>query len=70
MGKKDDIKVKDFVGSISANCGISGSDIGKVNLLDKFTFVEIPSQYVADILEGMKGKQIKGKDCKVEIANG
>lgn len=70
LGKKDDIKVKDFVGSISANCGISGSDIGKVNLLDKFTFVEIPSQYVTDILEGMKGKQIKGKDCKVEIANG
>lgn len=68
LGKKDNIKVKDFVGSIAANSGISGDKIGKINILDKFSFVEVPGEYVEDIMNGMKNKQIKGKDCSVEIA--
>ncbi|MCI9287478.1 MAG: DEAD/DEAH box helicase [Clostridia bacterium] len=68
LGRKDNIKVKDFVGSIAANCGIQGADIGKINILDKFSFVEVPGEFVEDVIKGMKGKQIKGKDCNVEIA--
>ncbi len=69
LGKKDNMKIKDFVGSIAANCGIQGENIGKINILDKFSFVEVPGEYVEDVLQGMKGKQIKGRDCNVEIAN-
>lgn len=69
LGKKDNVKVKDIIGSIAANSGISGKEIGKVNLLDKFSFVELPSKYVEDVLEGMNGKQIKGRECNIEIAN-
>lgn len=69
LGKKDNMKIKDFVGSIAANCGIQGENIGKINILDKFSFVEVPEEYVEDVLQGMKGKQIKGRDCNVEIAN-
>lgn len=68
LGRKDNIKVKDFVGSIAANCGIQGADIGKINILDKFSFVEVPEEFVEDVIKGMKGKQIKGRDCNVEIA--
>lgn len=68
LGRKDNMKVKDFVGSISANCGIQGNKIGKINILDKFSFVEVPKEYVEDVLKGMKGKQIKGRDCNVEIS--
>lgn len=69
LGRKDNMQVKDFVGSIAANCGINGSDIGKINILDKFSFVEIPGEYVEDVVEGMKGKQIKGRSCNVEVAD-
>ncbi len=68
LGRKDNMKVKDFVGSIAANCGIQGQDIGKINILDKFSFVEVPGEFVEDVIKGMKGKQIKGRDCNVEIA--
>ena len=63
------ILVKDIVGSISANTAISGENIGKINILDKFTFVEIHGKYVNEILNSMKGKQIKGRDVNIEIAN-
>lgn len=68
LGKKDNIKVKDIVGSIAANCGISGDKIGKINILDKFSFVEVPGEYVEDIMNGMQGKQVKGRDLSVEVA--
>lgn len=69
LGKKDKIAVKDIIGSITANADVSGSDIGKVNILDKFTFIEVPSEFVDSIMRGMKGKQIKGKNVNIEVAN-
>lgn len=69
VGKKDKIMVKDIIGSMSANTAVSGKEIGKVNILDKFSFVEIPQEYVEDVLSGMKGKPIKGKDVNIEVAN-
>lgn len=70
VGKKDKIMVKDIVGSISANTAVSGSDIGKINILDKFSFIEVPGEYVNEILTSMKDKQIKGRDVRIEVANG
>jgi ATP-dependent RNA helicase DeaD len=46
LGKKDKIMVKDIIGSMSANTAISGKEIGKVNILDKFSFVDVPVNYV------------------------
>ena len=69
VGKKDKIMVKDIVGSISANTAVSGSDIGKINILDKFTFIEVSGKFASEIISLMKGKQIKGRDVNFEIAN-
>lgn len=69
VGRKDKIMVKDIIGSMSSNTAVSGKEIGKVNILDKFSFVEVPKEYVEDVLTGMKGKPIKGKDVNIEVAN-
>lgn len=69
LGKKDRIMAKDIIGSISANTAVSGSDIGKINILDNYSFVEAPVQYVEEILSCMNGNTIKGKKVSIEIAN-
>ena len=69
LGKMDNIMVKDLIGSIAANSCISGSDIGKVNILEKFSFIEVPAEIVDDIINGMKGKQVKGRNVNIEVAN-
>lgn len=68
-GKLDNIRTKDIVGSIAANTGIKGADIGKINLLEKYSFVEIPKEYIEDVILGMRNKKIKGKNVNIEIAN-
>ncbi len=69
LGKKDKIMAKDIIGSISANTAISGIEIGKVNILDKFSFVEVPENYVEEVLTCMNGNKIKGKTVNIEVAN-
>jgi len=68
VGKKDNIKVKDIIGAISSKTSISGNDIGKVILLDNYSFIEVPSEYVEEIINTMNKNQIKGKNVKVEVA--
>ena len=69
VGRKDKIMVKDIVGSIASHVAISGSEIGKINILDKFSFVEVPTNYAQDVIEGMKDQQIKGRNVNIEVAN-
>ena len=69
LGKKDSIKAKDILGSVTSNTIISGSEIGKIDVLDKFSFIEIPSKYESDFLSGMSGKKVKGIDVRIEVAN-
>lgn len=69
LGKKDGISNKDIVGSILSNSAIELSSIGKIKILDKFSFLEVKGEFVNEILSGMKGKQIKKKNCNIEIAN-
>lgn len=68
VGKKDKVAVKDIVGSITGQTTISGSEIGKIILLDSYSFVNVPERFVNEVITGMQKKQIKGKDVKFEIA--
>lgn len=68
VGKKDGIQAKDIVGSFTANTEVSGEEIGKIKVLDNFSFVEIPEQFQEDIMETMNDKKIKGKEFNIEIA--
>lgn len=69
LGKKDKIMAKDIIGSISSNTAVSGREVGKINILDNFSFVEIPTNYIEEVLSGMNGNTIKGKKVNIEIAN-
>ena len=69
VGKKDKIMVKDIVGCIKAHTALTSETIGRINLLDNFTFVDIPVGYVDEVMRNVKGQVIKGKQVNIEIAN-
>ena len=58
------------MGAIAGETGIPGKIIGTIDIYDKFTFVEVPTEYAADVLRSMKNNQIKGKKINIEPANG
>ena len=68
VGKKDKRMAKDIIGSLSANTAINKQEIGKINILENYSFIEIPSKYLDEIFSRMNGNTIKGKRVNIEIA--
>lgn len=67
-GKKNKIRTKDIVGAIANEAGVPGKALGAIDLFDTYSFVDVPREYVQDVLYGMKNARIKNKKVRVEIA--
>ena len=58
----------DAVGFLSGETGLPGKLIGKIDIHDRHTFVEVPKEYVHDVLSLMKNRYIKGNKISIEPA--
>ena len=55
-GKKSKIRAKDIVGAIANEAGIPGKTLGEIAIFDEYTFVDVPNEFVRDILhQGQAG---------------
>ncbi|TAH27320.1 MAG: DEAD/DEAH box helicase [Cytophagales bacterium] len=68
LGKNHKVRTGDILGSITANSGLNGNDIGEIDVRDKFSYVEVPADEVNNVLGAMMGNQIKGKEVNIEVA--
>jgi ATP-dependent RNA helicase DeaD len=69
VGRKDRVKAKDLIMAIADKTGLSSSVIGKIDVYDKFSFVEIPENSANSVLSEMRGSKIKGRSVNMEPAN-
>ena len=67
-GKKKKIRAGDIVGAISRIEGISGDDIGIIDVQDNVSYVDILNGKGKKVIEGLKNATIKGKKLKCERA--
>ena len=67
-GKKQKIRAKDIVGAIANEAGVPGKALGAIDLFDDYTFVDVPREYLRDVIHGMKHAKIKNKKVHVEVA--
>jgi ATP-dependent RNA helicase DeaD len=69
IGRKDKIEVADIIKSISLEAHVPFNKIGKINVFDKFTFVEVPQEFSDRIIRSVNDIMMKGKRIKVQQAN-
>lgn len=69
-GRKNNISAGDIVGAFTGEAGIPSSSIGVIDVYDKFTFVDVKSKHLRDVLDAMDGGSIKGKDVLIQEAKG
>ncbi|GGZ15581.1 RNA helicase [Echinicola pacifica] len=70
LGKKDRIRPNDIVGAIAGEAGISGREIGGIDIYDNFSFVDVPSKDANHVISVMKKNTIKGKSVNMELSKG
>ncbi|HCC68781.1 MAG TPA: RNA helicase [Nitrospiraceae bacterium] len=68
IGRNDRIKVADIVKSIASEANIPHSRIGKIDVYDKFTFVEVPTELADRVIRSVDDMMMKGKRIKVQPA--
>jgi ATP-dependent RNA helicase DeaD len=68
VGRQHKVGAKDILGAIAGETGLPGKLIGKIDIYDRYTFVEVPKEYAHDVLTMMKDRYIKGNKVSIEPA--
>jgi ATP-dependent RNA helicase DeaD len=67
VGRRDGAKANDLVGAITGEAGVVGGQIGKIEIRNSFTLVDIESQVVDDVIRGLDGASIRGRTVSVRL---
>ena len=65
VGREGGIRPKDLVGAIAGESSLKGSDIGSIQIADRFSLVEVPEASADDVVAAMRHTTIKGRKAKV-----
>ena len=60
LGRRAGVRPQDLVGAISNEAGIPGRAIGAIEITERFSLVEVPSDMAQEISEALRRTKIKG----------
>ncbi|MCM2255426.1 MAG: DEAD/DEAH box helicase [Vicinamibacteria bacterium] len=61
VGRLHKVGPGDLVGAITGETGVTGRALGAIEITDRFSLVEVKEAEAERILEGLKGKSIRGR---------
>lgn len=67
-GKRDGLDSRDIIKLLGKHTDLAPSDIGRINIMPNFSFVEIPKKMIKDAIRDIDGKSLKGKSIKAEYS--
>lgn len=67
-GKRDGLDSRDSIRLLGKHTDLAPSDIGRINIMPNFSFVEIPKKMIKDAIRDIDGKSLKGKSIKAEYS--
>ncbi len=70
IGKKDKIRPSNILGAIAGESGMPGKLVGAIDMMDNYTFVDVPAIHAEKVLKAMNDNVlIKGRRVNMEKAN-
>jgi ATP-dependent RNA helicase DeaD len=69
VGRGHRISPADIVGAIANEGGVPGKAIGAIDIYDRFTFVDVPSELVEQVLSQMSSTRIRGQHANLRLAS-
>ena len=67
-GKADGIRPNDIVGTIAYHANIPGYSIGKILIKQEHTFVDVPEQYISQVMAQKENFEIHKEKVSVKVA--
>lgn len=70
VGEKDGVTPRDVVGAVTGETGIPGNQVGKVEVKDTFSRVEVDGEVAARVLKALNGISIRGRAVRADYDRG
>lgn len=68
VGRMDQLTPKQLMQFFNKTANVNREDVGDIDILDKFTFVDVYEGAAESILKGSKGKRLAGRRINIEIS--
>jgi ATP-dependent RNA helicase DeaD len=68
IGRKDKVAPGDIVRAIADACRVPGNAVGRIDIYNEYSFVDISRQHAEKVLDVMDKNTIKGKRINIEKA--
>ena len=62
------VRPADIVGAIANDAGVPGRDIGTIDIYDRYSFVELPAEHHAQVLDRMSRAPLRGRSVEFREA--
>ncbi|MEW5928252.1 MAG: DbpA RNA binding domain-containing protein, partial [Gemmatimonadota bacterium] len=66
VGSRDGIRPGDLVGAIAGEANIPGSAVGRIEIRDTFSIVEVQADAAEKVIRAVNGTTIKGRSVRVD----
>ena len=69
IGRRHRVNPGDIVGAIANEGEVPGKAIGAIDVFDRYTLVDIPAEYVEQVLDLMKHSRIRKENLNIRLAS-
>lgn len=66
LGDRDGIGPGDVLGAITGEARIDGSQVGRIDIRDNFSLVEVDPEVAGQVIQAMNGITVKGRSIRVD----
>ncbi len=70
IGERDNVGPGDIVGAVAGESGISGSQIGRIEIRDTFSIVEVQQGLGEQVIRALNGVTVRGRSVRVDYDRG
>jgi ATP-dependent RNA helicase DeaD len=70
VGERDGVGPGDLLGAIAGEAGLEGSRVGKIEIRDTFSLVEVSPDEAEAIIRAVNGTTIRGRSARVDFDRG
>lgn len=68
VGKRDGVSPGDLVGAITGETAAVGAQLGKIEIRNSFSLVDVDSLVAEDVIRQIRGSRIRGRDVVAKVA--
>lgn len=66
VGSRDNVRPGDLLGAITSEAGVTGNEVGRIELRDTFAVVEVAASVAEKVMKALNGTTMRGRAMRVD----